>query len=89
MGARGVFWAKAEPWAVSQTGASTARRSARARTRRDLPMPASPAISTAWPDPERVRRKRSRRTCISISRLTRGGERVPSTLPGSMEGPSS
>ncbi len=89
MGASGVFWAKAEPWAISQAGASAARRSARARTRRDLPMPASPAISTAWPDPERARRKRSRRICISASRLTRGGSRTSSRLPGSTEEPSS
>ena len=89
MGASGVFWANVEPWAVSQTEASAPRCSARAWTRRDLPMPAPPAISTAWPAPERARWKRSRRIRSSGSRPTREPGGPLSRLPGSTEGPSS
>ena len=51
---------------------SGARRSHKASTRRDLPMPASPASSTTCPSPSRARAQHESRTASGFLRSTSG-----------------
>ena len=57
--------------------------SRRARSSRDLPMPASPAIRTTWPSPSLTQFQRSRSMASSCSRPISGVTRCPCGGPRS------
>ena len=71
-GWRALVWWKGEQKWLSGVCGSPPSRSRRARTRRDLPMPGSPASRTTWPSPSLACCQRSSSSASSCSRPTSG-----------------
>src|SRR5271155_5321921 len=72
IGYKGVFWKYGEPTHSSQICGVGASRLRNWRTRRDLPMPASPEINITCPSPSLARCQRSHKSRVSSSRPTNG-----------------